>query len=184
MLPTTHQRMTADEFRHLPEGPPYFQPIKGELFMSPAPRWQHQQIALNIASAIREHLRSHPVGKVTIAPSDVELGSTEVYEPDVYFVSNKRAGIFTEQGATGAPDLAIEVLSPSTARLDRVPKREGYAAAGVKELWFVEPRQQKIEIYNLQGNELTLVRLAGTGDTIGTPLIPELTLDVREIFES
>jgi len=96
--------------------------------MSPAPRWQHQQIALNIASAIREHLRSHPVGKVTIAPSDVELGSTEVYEPDVYFVSNKRAGIFTEQGATGAPDLAIEVLSPSTARLDRVPKREGKIA--------------------------------------------------------
>jgi Uma2 family endonuclease len=176
--------MSAPEFRQLPEGPPYFQLIKGELFMSPSPRWRHQQIVLNIASAIREHLRKHRVGKVTIAPSDVELSPDDVYEPDIYFVSKARVGIFTEQGASGAPDLVIEVLSPSTARLDRGPKREGYAAAGVRELWFVEPRQRKIEIYTLQGSELALVRTAGIGDTIETPLIPELTLDVREIFES
>jgi Uma2 family endonuclease len=177
--------MSAEEFRHLAEGLPYFQLIKGELFMPPSFRyWLHQKIVLNIASPIREYLRKHPVGEVVVAPSDVELGPTEVYEPDIYFVAKERIGIFTEQGVTGAPDLVVEVLSPSTAQLDRGPKREGYAVAGVKELWLVEPRQQRIEIYKLRGNDFAHVRTAGVGDTIETPLIPGLTLDVCEIFES
>src|SRR5437762_2722415 len=145
MLSTTHRRMSAEEFRQLPEGPPYFQLINGEL--APSPRyWQHQKIVGNIFAILHEHVRKHQLGELVVAPSDVELGPRDVYEPDIYFVAKERVSIFTEQGASGAPDLVIEVLSPSTARLDRGPKRDGYAAAGVKELWFVEPRERKIEI--------------------------------------
>lgn len=82
-----------------------------------------------------------------IAPSDVELSPSDVYEPDIYFVSKERLGIFTEQGASGAPDLVVEVLSPGTAKLDLGPKREVYASVGVKEMWLVDERQSKIDLY-------------------------------------
>jgi Uma2 family endonuclease len=176
--------MSAAEFWQLPEGPPFFQLIGGELFMSPSPRFWHQEIVGNIYSHIREHLRRHPVGKVVVAPSDVELTPNDVYEPDIYFVSQERLGIITEQGVTGAPDLVIEVLSPSTAKLDAGPKRDVYAAAGVRELWLVSPQQRKIEIYTSTGRQLTLARTAAEGDTIETPLLDGLRFDVREIFTS
>lgn len=152
--------------------------------MSPSPRFWHQEIVLNIASAIREHLRKNPVGKVTIAPSDVELTREDVYQPDIYFIAKERLGILTEQGASGAPDLVVEVLSPATAKLDRGPKREVYAATGVKEMWLVEPRERKIEIYLREVDQLALVGTAAAGDSLQTALIPGLTLDVSEIFES
>ncbi len=152
--------------------------------MSPSPRYWHQKIVLNIASTIREHLRKHPVGEVVVAPSDVELTSEDVYQPDVYFISQERLGILTEQGPRGAPDLVVEVLSPGTAKLDLGPKRDVYASAGVMEMWVVDGRQSKIDIYFLQQGHFALVRSAIAGDTIETPLIPGLRFDVREIFES
>ena len=102
--------MTAAEFAALPEGPPHFQLVDGELFFMPSPSRQHQSTVLNLASAIRVYLRVHPeIGRVYIAPSDVTLDEDNVFEPDVYFVSRERAGILTKQGADGAPDLAVEV---------------------------------------------------------------------------
>lgn len=176
--------MSAAQFGQLPEGPPYFQLIRGELFISPSPRFWHQEIVLNIASRFREHLRKHPVGKVVISPSDVELSLDDVYEPDIYFISRERLGIVTEQGVSGAPDLIVEVLSPSTAKLDLGPKREVYGAAGVKEMWVVDARRRKIDIYLLKDAQLTLARSAVEGESIATTLIPGLSLEVREIFES
>ncbi len=186
MLPTTHQRMTAKEYQQLPEGPPYFQLVRGELFKSPSPRFWHQEIALNIASSIREHLRrNRGLGEVIISPSDVELTDDDVYQPDIYFVSADRlAEVITEQGASGAPDLVIEVLSPSTAKLDLGPKAEVYGAAGVKEMWVVNGRDKQIPIYFLQSGELVLSRTLKISDTIETSLIPGWRLQVAEIFES
>lgn len=123
--------MTAEQFRQLPEGPPYFQ----------------------------------------------------LYEPDIYFVSNERLGIITEQGVTGAPDLVVEVLSPSTARLD-YRKRDKFGASGVKEMWLVSERGQKIEIYTTQGDSLQLARTAVPGDLIETSILPGFQLDVRKVLEA
>ncbi|MDQ6913425.1 MAG: Uma2 family endonuclease, partial [Verrucomicrobiota bacterium] len=183
--PTTHQRMSAKEYRQLPEGPPYFQLIKGELFMSPSPRFWHQQIVGNIFSLIREHLRKHrDIGQVVISPSDVELTSDDIYQPDIYFVAQARVEeVLTEEGAGSAPDLVVEVLSPSTARLDRGPKSEVYGAAGVKEMWMVSARDRKVEIYLLDQGQLKLSRTLGAGESLETPLIPGLKLDVSEVFE-
>lgn len=133
---------------------------------------------------MREHLRKHNSGELAISPSDVELTAADVYQPDIYFIARERLGILTEQGPAGAPDLVVEALSPGTAKLDLGPKRELYGATGVKEMWIVDGRQKKIDIYLLKGTELQLAREAALGDKIETALIPGLTLDVREIFES
>lgn len=152
--------------------------------MSPSPRYWHQEIVGNIFSLMREHLRKHPSGKVAISPSDVELSADDVFQPDIYFIAQERLGIINEQGPNGAPDLVIEVLSPGTAKLDVGPKREVYGEAGVKEMWIVDGRQKKIDIYLLRGSELKQVRAVVPGDHLETALMPGLTLDVREIFES
>ena len=180
-LPTTHQHMTADEFAALPEGPPYFQLVEGELYFMATPSLQHQEIVMNVAFSIKAHLRAHPsVGRVIISPSDVRVDDQNVFEPDVYFVSRDRAGIFTKQGASGAPNLVVEVLSPSTQRLDRQEKRPVYFRAGVREIWYVLPERQAVEIHlpNSDGP----ARALSAGETLTSDLLPGRSVPVAELF--
>ncbi len=87
-LPTTHQHMTADEFAALPEGPPYFQLVEGELYFMATPSRSHQEIVGNLFFALKAHLRVNPVlGRVYLAPADVRLDDGNVFEPNIYFVS-------------------------------------------------------------------------------------------------
>ena len=87
--------------------------------------------------------------EVFVAPLDVFLSDINVYQPDVVFISNQRRSILTEHGLEGAPDLAVEVLSPGTARFDKGSKRKVYARTGVKELWLVDPDAKLIHVYQL-----------------------------------
>ena len=181
-LPTTHQRMNAAEFAALPEGPPYFQLVGGELFFMASPNRLHQEIVLNLAFSMKAYLRLHPgMGRVYIAPSDVKLDEGNVFEPDVYFVSREREGILTDQGATGAPDLVVEVLSPSTLRLDREKKRAVYFRAGVRELWFVLPENRQVEVHRPEVGGET-VRTVSAGEALTTGILPGWSSPVAELF--
>ncbi len=177
---TTHRRMTAREYFAMPEGPPYFQLVHGELFMSPSPIRQHQWISVRLASRIDEYLRAHPIGEVYTAPSDVEIDEENIFQPDIYFVSRERLGILNRQGAKGAPDLVIEILSPSTARLDREHKRAVYLHAGVRELWFVNVGKLQVEVYLRDHGSEHPAMILLTGDSLTTPLLPGLTIQVAE----
>ena len=180
-LPTTHQHMTADEFAALPEGPPYFQLVEGELYFMATPTGEHQDIVLNLASSIRVYLRAHPnLGKVRVAPSDVRFDDKNVFEPDIYFVSQERSGILTKQGASGAPDLVVEVLSPSTQRLDLREKRPVYFRLGVREIWFVIPERQAVEIHLPDSEDPA--RTLSTGEILTTDLLPGWSVPVAELF--
>src|ERR1700761_1524574 len=119
--------MTASEFFSLPEGPPYFQLLGGDLYMARSPRRYHQKLIVRLVGILQAYLERHPIGEIYVAPSDVVFTPDTILNPDIYFVSHERAGILTEQGAEGAPDLVVEVLSPSTAKLDVGRKREVYA---------------------------------------------------------
>ncbi len=181
-LPTTHQHMTADEFAALPEGPPYFQLVEGELFFMATPTGLHQDIVLNVAFSIKSHLRAHPaLGKVRVAPSDVRFDDRNVFEPDVYFVSNERSHVLTPAGAAGAPDLIVEVLSPSTLRLDRQKKRGLYFRFGVRELWFIEPDDRRVEIH-LRDSE-GAARTLHAGELLTTDILPSWSVPVAELFD-
>lgn len=174
--------MTAEEYYQLPEGPPHFQLIDGELFMSPSPHFFHQEIILNIAAPIREYLRGNPIGKVVVAPSDVELDKDNVFQPDVFFIRAERLGIIDNHGAKGAPDLVVEVISGSTGRLDLGPKKAIYAQKGVLEFWVVLPQTQTVEVFRLPDDADQPARTLSAGETLATPLLPGLTLPLAEIF--
>lgn len=182
-LPTMHQHMTAREFAALPVGPPYSQLVEGELIFMASPTRQHQKIVLETGFRIRAYLEAHPIGEVYLAPSDVELDGGNVFEPDIYYVSRERVGILTDQGATGAPDLIVEVLSPSTAKLDLEKKRAVYLRSGVRELWFIWPVRSEIVVVRTDGyGGAEPERVLGVDEILMTPLLPGLEIGVVELF--
>jgi len=184
MMPSaTAYRMTSAEFFQLPAGPPYFQLIDGDLYMSPSPRRYHQQLSMRLSLLLGGFIEDHNLGELYAAPSDVALANDIVLEPDLYFVSHERAGILTDQGATGAPDLVIEILSPSTAKMDLGRKREIYATAGVREMWIIAPETRTVEIHRFAENPGESALLLQAGDFIESPIFPGLKAPVAGVFK-
>src|SRR5262249_32800903 len=152
MLKPTSLVVTADDYRALPPGGPRYQVVDGELHMSPSPTRYHQRIVMNIAHLLQGYLDDHPIGEVYVAPLDVYLTEINVFQPDVIYVTKENAAVLTDEGLDGAPDLVVEILSPSNARLDTGPKREVYARTGVKELWVVNPDRKQLQLFRLREN--------------------------------
>lgn len=183
MLKSPPTLITARDYQEMPEGPPHFQLVEGKLFMTPSPEFYHQSVAGNIYHLLRCHLREHPLGKVAIAPSDVQFDFVNVHQPDVYFVSNARLKIISKQGPVGAPDLVVEVLSKSTARLDKGPKLRVYARSGVKELWLVDKERKEVVVYRFAEDISEPVATVRSRQKLTTPLLPGLKLALAEVFE-
>jgi Uma2 family endonuclease len=175
--------VTAEDYRALPETGPRYQLIQGELCMSPAPNRYHQEISANIEFLLRKYLADHPVGKLYDAPFDVYLTEHDVFQPDILFVSQDRLPVLTKEGAAGAPTLAVEILSPSTALLDRFAKKGVYVQTGVEELWLVDPETKRIEIYRLQQDPDHPVAVCTDQDHFVSPCFPGLTIPGQEIFK-
>ncbi len=175
--------ITAADYRQLPEGPPYFQLIEGKLYMSPSPDFWHQSVSLNVAVLLRNYVKRNPVGRVCAAPSDVELDFANIYQPDVYFIANDRLHILSKQGPVGAPNLVVEVLSRSTARLDKGAKRRIYAQAGVEELWLVDKEKRVVTVYRFGKSVDELAGVYNMRQKFTSPLLPRLKVAVAEVFE-
>ena len=98
--------------------------IGGKLIMVPAPRTIHQLIKGNIFWVLKDHIRKNNLGEILDAPTDVLLSETEKPQPDILYISKERLNIITEMNVQGAPDLVIEILSPSTGKNDRADERD------------------------------------------------------------
>jgi Uma2 family endonuclease len=118
----------------------------GELVRSSAPDPEHQDIALNFASALKQFAIPTRLGKVYTGPIDVVLSPRRVVQPDVLFVSKARLGII-KHWIDGTPDLVVEVVSEQSWRRDRIEKKALYEQAGVSEYWVVDPECQTIEVF-------------------------------------
>lgn len=177
--------LSYDEYFALDDGRRY-QVIEGELILTPSPIVRHQELVGIIYQAIASFLALNRCGKVFVAPLDVVLRRERpavVVQPDVLYVSRERFGIL-EGHVFGAPDLAIEVLSPATARLDATRKKRLYAQYGVKEYWLVFPDLARIEIYRTQGaaGPFGPPQIFETDGIVTTPLLPGFELTVATFF--
>jgi Uma2 family endonuclease len=175
--------LTVEDYRATPDGTRY-QLVEGDLhLMSPAPSRFHQDIVLNVAEMLRTYLRTHQVGKVYVSPIDVYLDDHNVVQPDVVFVSAANSGILTDDGIHGAPDLVVEIVSPSTAQLDKTAKRRVYARAGVKEMWLVDPLLRQVHLYEFTKQPTKAVRLVDEDETFGTVMLPDLMIAAADVFK-
>jgi Uma2 family endonuclease len=175
-------KVTAEEYRQMPEGSPRYQLIEGELHMAPAPNRFHQGTSRNLGYIILRHLEKHPIGALYYAPFDVYLSAHDVYQPDIVFVSNARRHILTDDGCEGVPDFIVEILSDRTARLDKTLKRKTYAMHGVAELWLVDPKKKAIEIFRLQDDAEKPVKVHSANSIFTSPSFPGLKFRAAEIF--
>ena len=163
----------------------HYQVLDGELIMSPSPSTRHQFAGLEIATALHLYARAQG-GRAFIAPMDVVLRAERpavILQPDVLYVRPERRAIVTKPNIQGPPDLVVEILSPSNARLDTVRKKALYARYAVPELWIVSDEQDQLEVYRL-GPDGAYGRpeLYLPGDRLESPLLPNFTLDVAAIF--
>ena len=155
--------------------------IGGDFYMVPAPNIKHQDIVGNLGAILRAHVRGRGLGKLLLAPTDVVLSDEDVVQPDLLFVSNDRRDIVTEDNIAGAPDLVIEVLSPSTAERDMNLKLALYARAGVGEYWIVDPVEESVQVLEL-GPEGSRSTRTSTSGKISSRALPELDVDIGSIF--
>ena len=155
----------------------------GLLVEEPSATEEHQCISLNLTMLLAPEVKRRELGVVRYAPCDVWLSEDIVVQPDVLFISRERAHVVKGKWIHGAPDLVVEILSPSTARLDRGRKRQLYAEGGVRELWLIDPRLRRIEVFQFDVSSKEAVKTAGIGETLASPLLPGMSLEVSKVFE-
>lgn len=175
------KRLTIDYYKILPEGAPY-QLIEGELIMTPAPNPRHQIISANLFKKLADFVNGKGMGVILYSPIDVYLGRENAYQPDIVFISKDRQDIIQEDGIYGAPDLVIEILSPSTARYDLREKFRIYEKYGVKEYWIVDPEITSIEIYTKEREHFSLITRAEGKGEVESVLLKGFRLTLDEIF--
>ena len=183
MVTTANPRIkfTYADYRNTPEDERY-ELIDGELIMASAPRIIHQRTERKLVTLLDTFVEQNGLGEIFYAPTDVVLSDTDVVQPDILFVSNERAHIITEDNIRGAPNLVIEILSPSTAARDRTLKRALYAKHGVQEYWQVDTDARTIAVLTLADNGFELAAVYGEGQTLVSPLLPGFALDLDLVF--
>lgn len=154
--------------------------IDGELFVTAAPRIRHQSAVATLTGRLWVYAREHG-GRVFPAPTDVFFSDTSVVEPDVLFVGADHLERLEERFVRAAPDLVIEISSPSTRKLELVRKRELYERFGVPEYWYVDLDVDLIQVYRLDEG-YGVARILGRGDTIEAASLPGFSVAVDEVL--
>ncbi|HAU31961.1 MAG: hypothetical protein XD78_0052 [Desulfotomaculum sp. 46_296] len=172
---------TYADYALLPEGAPY-QLIGGKLVMTPAPTTYHQIISMRLEGKVFNFINGKNLGVVLFAPIDVYFGEKETYQPDIIFIAQDRFHIIEPARINGAPDLVVEILSPSTGYYDLKKKARTYARHGVKEYWIADPEDRSIEVYKGQEEKFVLDQQVEEKGRVKSLILNGLEVEVRDIF--
>jgi len=179
-MPAIARDWTADMVRALPEDGNRYEVVAGELFVTPAPVLAHQLAVGELYQLIAVYLRDHGLGDVIFAPSDLELDARTLVEPDLFVVPGLKAPIPRYVEDPGQLLLAIEVLSPSSARADRNVKRRLYQRAGIPEYWVVDNDARLIERWRRDDERPEILSKELVWSV--SPAHPPLTVDLAKFF--
>ena len=180
VVPLT-RRYTVADYDLLPEDGPRHELIDGMLIEMPSPTTLHQWISGLLFHAMFAVVMQDRLGRLFAAPLDVELSDGLVVQPDILFVSSARSDVITDARIVGAPDLVVEISSPTTRDRDLIGKRNAYREAGVREYWFVDIDERTLTVW-----------VAGDGDWVAlgadeqgnarSSVLPGLTVDPIALF--
>ncbi len=174
---------TYEDWQHLPDDGFRYEVLDGVLYMSPPPTIPHQDSSGELSSQMRQHAKKRDLGKILSAPVGVRLpGQPVPLQPDIVFVAKERRQIIHDDYIEGAPDLVVEILSPSNWPYDRGEKMEAYRQAGVREYWIVDYRARMIEVLVLEETTYVLIGKFGPGDTARSTVLTEFEIAVNDVF--
>ncbi|MBC7870172.1 MAG: Uma2 family endonuclease, partial [Chitinophagaceae bacterium] len=174
-------RMTADEFLMLEDRDLLTQLIDGEIVMAPPPIPDHQRIVFKFAKLIDSLISN---GEVFVAPIELLLDDGSVPQPDVVWVAVGGRCVIEEKRLHGAPELIIEVLSPGTARYDKIEKYKLYERHGISEYWIASPVEQYVEVFSLENGKFKFMGVFGAEQSFESPVLGGQAVDLTKIFDA
>lgn len=177
----TSKTWTADEYLQLEENPNQ-QLINGKLIMSPSPSLIHQKVLKILTRIIDEHAIKKG-DEIFFAPMDVHLDQKNVPQPDLVYVLKKNLAKLSDRGIEGAPDLIVEIISPSNSYIDRYEKKSLYQQFKVKEYWIIDPGNLTLEVYQLVNKEYKMAQYLVKKGEVKSPLLKDLKLVLEAVFE-
>jgi Uma2 family endonuclease len=174
---------TYEDWLCLPSDGRRYEVLNGELYMTPPPTTQHQRSSFRLAVKMDNFVREHNLGEVLPAPCGVRLPNQSVpVQPDILFVRNERREIIGEDYIEGAPDLVVEILSPSNWLYDRREKFQAYQEASVPEYWIVDYRAHTIEVFFWEEGVYVLLDQYGPGEFAHSRVLDGFEAAVDEVF--
>ncbi len=148
--------------------------------MQPSPTVKHQKISG--ALHLMLHHTCHTTATILYAPIDLYLDEDNQFQPDLVVISHERAAIIGEKRIEGAPDLVVEILSPSTSHNDRIHKKRQYERHGLPEYWIVDPVHRTIDQFMLVEGKFMLNETYGIRGALTSPRMPCIRIDLSRLF--
>lgn len=174
-------RLTYEEFQSLPDDGQRHELIEGEHYVFATPSIEHQLVSLEVSGVFREAVTRRGLGWVMPAPVEVKFPGANAVQPDLVVVLRDRAHIVERARITGAPNVLLEILSPSTRTYDLRTKAELYARNGVPEYWIIDTFAETITVHELRDGKY----VAHPNDGMARSLvIPDLVVDAHALFEA
>lgn len=180
MAVAARKRYTYSDFLRFPDDGNRHEILDGQWIMTPPPTTDHQRIIINLIDILSPRIRARKLGLLLPSPVGVVLSQTRIVQPDLLFVAKTRESIVRKDAVHGAPDLLIEVLSPSTASLDRGRKPKAYEDTGVREYWIVDRDARTVEVHGF--GRSPKLRVLQTGQSFESDVLTGLTVRVNEVF--
>jgi Uma2 family endonuclease len=179
-MPLAVPRYTAEEVRHFPDDRLRYEVIRGELFVTPAPGTRHQRAVLELARQLQDYLKRYAIGETLPAPFEVEFTDDTAVQPDVLVILAPYQGRLTAARLYGPPALAIEVVSYSSKRTDRLQKRDLYQQEGVPEYWVVDTDARHVERWRPSGASVEIVTQTLVWQPVAS--VPPLSINLEQLF--
>jgi Uma2 family endonuclease len=181
MVTTIRQKTVAD-LHAMPDDGRIYELIRGEIVVAAAPSEPHMEAAFALLYLLAPLERVHHLGKLYIAPFEVHLPTGDVVEPDLFFLTTEKWSMRRGSHVEGAPDLAMEIVSPTSRRRDNVEKRLIYQTAGILEYWIVDVEHRSVEALTLSSGQYQ--RIPQVGSVIRSIVLPLLEVDVAALCGS
>jgi Uma2 family endonuclease len=172
---------TYDDLFSLPDDGKRYEIIEGELYEMPPPNAYHAVTLINLLFLLGPAVQASG-GRIFTAPFDVFFPGANPVQPDIVVTLRGVRGRLRRRGYEGAPDLVVELLSPTNRVHDLLTKRALYACAGVREYWIVDPMQRTVEVLALDRDALHAVQLATGNDSVISPLLNQTAFSLEAIF--
>jgi Uma2 family endonuclease len=175
-------KWSESDFFALPDSNQIIELSDGEIIMSPAPTFSHQNAVGILFGSLHRFVLENQLGIVIVAPFGVRLWEDKIREPDVLFVQEKNRNRIQKDHFDGAPDWVAEVISPGSRKTDEVDKLAEYAEAGIPEYWIVDLEKRTIRVFHLEGTSYQLVTTYSSGQVAEAVTIDGFTVPVDEVI--
>jgi Uma2 family endonuclease len=178
-------KMKAQQFLRLGEDPPgvRLELVDGEVAVSPSPIPRHSFAATKLVKIIANHVDDNDLGEL-YQDVDTLLDDYNVRRPDILFFSKGRLHFVGKKAMEGPPDLAVEVISPSSVEVDREDKFDQYRKAGVMHYWIIDPAERSVEGWTLQDGQYVATGRAVDTGIVRLPPFPDLDIPIERLWRN